>query len=159
MNNTRNHSSIAALLAAALLSLTPVKAEAASCSIVSVVSVALGGYDPFSSYPLDSAGSITFNCTNVGANDVIYISLSRGDSSSFVPRRMTNGGGTLEYNLFLDAARTQVWGDGTSGTSQYGPVKPPEGDNSTLTVYGRIPASQNVWVGAYTDAIVVTISY
>jgi spore coat protein U-like protein len=152
----RRHSPIAAALATAMLLLSPT-AHAASCTIVSVVGVALGGYDVFASSPLDTAGNITFHCTSVGANDVIYIHLSRGGSSTFVPRRMAKGGSLLEYNLFLDAARTQVWGDGTGGTSRYGPIKPAEGTNTTLTIYGRAPARQNVGVGAYTDAIVVTL--
>lgn len=151
-------SSVAAFVAAALC-LAPSQAEAASCSIGTVVGVALGGYDVFSSSPLDSAGSVTFSCTGVGANDVIYINLSRGGSSTFFPRRMTSGGSALEYNLFLDAARTQVWGDGTGGSSHYGPVKPPEGTNTSLTVYGRAPARQNISVGTYADPIVVTILY
>ena len=70
----------------------------------------------------------------MGVNDIIYVNLSRGGAATFFPRQLASGGSLLDYNLFLDASRTQVWGDGAGGSSHYGPVKPPEGTNTTLTV-------------------------
>lgn len=134
-------------------------ARAASCSVTNVVGVAFGTYDVFSGYSLDSAGSIAFSCSNVGANDVVTIQLSRGGSSTYFPRRLTSGSDAMTYNLFLDAARTVVWGDGSGGTAVYGPVKPPEGGNTVVDVFGRVPAGQNVRQGAYFDSLVVTVLY
>ena len=31
--------------------------------------------------------------------------------------------------------------------------------NLPLTVYGRIPARQNAWVGTYSDTVVVTVEF
>ena len=73
-------------------------------------------------------------------------------------RAMSNGPHSLAYNVYLDAARTIVWGDGSNGTSAYGPVKPNPGTN-TVWIYGRIFARQNVTVGTYSDTLTVTIVY
>ncbi|MEP7124646.1 MAG: spore coat U domain-containing protein [Byssovorax sp.] len=130
-----------------------------SCSFTTVVGVAFGTYDVFSTSPLDSTGSVTVLCTGVGPSDTIVIDMSRGNASSFGPRQMLRGGTALDYNLFLDAARTTVWGDGTSGTSHYGPTMPPSGVGLTVPIYGRIPARQNAAAGAYSDTLVVTIVF
>lgn len=153
--------STATALVGLLMLLVPCRAEAliTLCSVSSVVGVSFGGYDVFSGTSLDSTGSITYSCANVGVFDTITISLSRGGSATFVPRRMASGANTLSYNLYRDAARSVVWGDGTGGSSVYGPVNPPAIGSSTVSVFGRIPALQNVPVGVYGDAIVATINF
>jgi len=50
-----------------------------------------------------------------------------------------------------------VWGDGTSGTVTLSGVG--TGITANTTVYGRIPARQNVRVGHYVDNIVVTVNF
>ena len=145
-----------------LVAALAVSAEAqaiTSCSIGNVTSVAFGAYDPFSGIDLDSTGSLTYQCSGVGPSDTIVIHLGRGGSSGFFPRQMSNGGATLSYNLFLDASRLSVWGDGTGGTSLYGPVTPPESSNTTVNIFGRIPAGQNIPVGSYSDTLVITLIY
>ena len=135
------------------------EAHAMGCSIAGSVGMAFGGYDPFASWPVDSAGSISFTCTGVGPHDTLVIQLGRGSSAGFFPRELRSTGASLGYNLFLDAARTMVWGDGSGGTSTYGPVTPPESSSTTVNIFGRIPASQNVPVGTYSDTVVVTLLY
>jgi len=128
---------------------------AISCTI-SAVGVSFGTYNVFSASPLDSTGSVTYACSGIGVNQ-ITINLSRGGAPTFSPRRMLKSGDALNYNLYLDAARTTIWGDATSGTSQYGPIKPSGTD--TLTIYGRIPAGQDVTAGGYADTVVATINF
>jgi spore coat protein U-like protein len=43
----------------------------------------------------------------------------------------------LTYNLYLDAGATQIWGDGTGGTQQYGPINPLNNQNINVTIFGR----------------------
>jgi len=156
----KKYPALLALLAFAVCGLWTGQASAiTSCSISSVVGVAFGGYDPTWGSPLDSAGSVTFSCAGVGASDTVLIQLGRGSSSTFFPRTLLSGGSPLAYNLFLDAARSAVWGDGTGGTSSYGPVTPPEGTNTTVNIFGRIPAGQNVPVGSYSDTLLITLLY
>jgi spore coat protein U-like protein len=127
------------------------------CSFNSTVGVSFGAYRYFSSTPTDSTGSITYTC--LLPLIPITIDLSKGSAPTYVPRQMRKGTDTLDYNLYLDASRVSIWGDGTGGSSRYGPISPPFGAPVTVTIYGRIPASQNVRIGSYTDTVTVTINF
>jgi len=70
---------------------------------------------------------------------------------------MTDGSNTLEYNLYTDAGRTTVWGDGTA--SSVTAAGTGSGAQQSLTVYGRIPASQSVPAGSYSDTVTATINF
>ena len=131
-------------------------AAQASCSI-SVTSVAFGSYNVFNTSALDSSGSITYSCNNQANH--ISISLGQGSSGTFSSRSMTKGGETLSYNLFMDAARTSIWGDGTSGTSVYIRSNPPNNSNVSLPIFGRITAAQDVSAGSYSDTVLATINF
>ncbi len=87
------------------------------------------------------------------------IQLSRGSSATFRPRAMQLGADQLQYNLYLDPSRSTVWGDGSAGTSQYGPSSPPNASSVLLNIYGRMPARQNVRAGSYSDTVVITIVF
>jgi spore coat protein U domain-containing protein, fimbrial subunit CupE1/2/3/6 len=127
----------------------------AACTI-STTPVSFGTYNVFSSTPLDSTGSVIFNCDN-RAN--ITITLNKGGATTFNPRRMLKGSEALNYNLYLDATRTSIWGDGTGGTQVYSNPSAPRNQNVPLTVYGRIPAGQDVTAGSYTNTITATINF
>jgi spore coat protein U-like protein len=142
----------------ALATLAPAAGDAAQCAFVTTVGVAFGTYNVFTSTPADSAGTITYRCTNVKPSDRVSIYLARGVGNSYTPRQM-HATDWLGYNLYLDAAHTAVWGDGTGGTQFYGPLRPAANVNVTLNVYGRTPPQQDVGVGGYNDAITVTMTY
>ena len=136
-----------------LLSLTANPAWAQGCNI-NVQDVNFGNYDVFNNVPLDSTGTITVNCTLAA---VYSVSLSPG-SGSYSPRVMRSGADTLEYNLYTNTSRTTIWGDGTGNTAIVSGIAA-IGVNINHTVYGRIPARQNVRVGTYFDSITVTLSF
>jgi spore coat protein U-like protein len=138
-------------------SLLASNALAKTCTVTSSA-VAFGVYYPMANTHLDSIGAITIECN--GNIDVI-LSLDRGsgaDASFARGRRMTTADGkTLRYNLYANASRTRVLGDGTGGTV-------------TLQISGNKAWSQPIWArilnnqqrafaGTYVDTIVVTISY
>jgi spore coat protein U-like protein len=148
-----------ARVAVALTMLLTQFAHATTCSIGSIDSLAFGSYDVLSSSALDSAGSIAYRCDNVGVLDTIKIQLSRGSSATFQPRTLQSGADQLQYNLYLDPARSTVWGDGGSGTGQYGPILPADGSSVLLEIYGRVPGRQNVRAGSYSDTVVITIVF
>lgn len=151
---------IITLLCAALAATASSEADAAlSCAFTSIVTVSFGRYDVFDASPVDAAGSITYTCSGAQTGDTVVIQLSRGGSATWATRTMQFGGHALNYGLFLDAARTILWGDGTSGTSRYGPAAAPMSGSVTVPIYGRIPAHQNVGAGAYSDTIVATILF
>jgi spore coat protein U-like protein len=133
------------------------RADAAPNCSISTTSVSFGTYDVFSASVVDSTGSVTYNCRGNAVN--ITVTLSRGQSSNFTPRTLLKSGEVLSYNLYRDAARMTIWGDGTGGTSVYSDPSPPNNTNITLTVYGRIPATQDVSAGSYTDTVTATINF
>lgn len=123
----------------------------ADCS-VAVNGLIFGDYDVFDSSHTDSTGTITVNCS---AETAYTLKFSAGNGS-FSERLLLNGIHSLSYNIYTDAAHSLVWGDGSGGSVTQG------GNTDTSaehTAYGRIPARQNVYSGAYADSIVVTLEY
>jgi spore coat protein U-like protein len=118
---------------------------------ISASGPAFGAYDPLATTPVDAAGSVQYVCTTPA-----QVSFSTGSSGNFGSRAMQGPQGALVYNLFVDAARTQVWGDGTAGTAL---PTVPAGLLRSVPVYGRIPARQNVAAGSYSDSLVVTFVF
>lgn len=169
MRRSRVHWSFRIAVAACCLAGAAPAAQAlASCS-VTAVGVDFGIYDPAAPAANGSAGSVTVTCNYVspgGVQDVAYVvTLSRGSSSTFLPRRLLAGTQPLAYNLFNSAAGAQVWGDGTSGTvSVSGTLRvgPGVGNGTrsrTHTVYGIAPELQDAPPGSYLDTILVTLTY
>jgi spore coat protein U-like protein len=145
------------LLCVALVLLLGSYYAEAACT-VTTTSVNLGEYNTLFGAS-DSTGSITINCD---VNSSVVTSIGPGVfSGGFVPRKMKNTTlpDTLNYNLYTTAARITIWGDGTQGTSTVGPTAIARNGSTTLTIYGRIPASQDVSAGQYTDMLVVTINF
>lgn len=117
------------------------KLAAAAPTLLSLTS--LVGADQVST-PLNVTASLRGNCLveaqsldfpeyTPGAGDVhsestIAVRCSKGTAYSVTldegvhgtsaeARRMTNGAESLAYQLYLDAARTTVWGDGVNGSA------------------------------------------
>jgi len=142
------HLALAALLFAAAL---PGAARAASsCNILAAGAVAFGTYQWTDPAPTDSVGTISYNC-----NSDALVALSAGNSGTANQRTLASGTNTLEYNLYTDAARIQIWGDVITG----GGVQIARSGRSDLSVYGRIPPGQNVASGTYTDTVTVTFVF
>ena len=119
--------------------------------------IAFGNYDPIgteATTDLDNTGSVVVTCTR-GAG--VSIDLGLGDNASGAQRRMKNGvANFLNYELYKDNGRTSVWGTAANGLA----IAPaPSIAARTYTVYGRVPAGQDIPAGAYTDKVVATINY
>ncbi len=107
----------------------------------------------------DVQGNVQLNC-NATLPDIIVsytLKIGPGLSGTALTRRMYNGSSSLRYNLFTDPTRTQIFGDGSSGTSFV---------NNTcallctpVPVYGRLYGSQGGTAGAYSDAVTVTVNF
>lgn len=148
----------AAVMAGLLVAQAPVHA---ACS-TSATNVAFGTYVPTSGSPKDSTGTVTVSCTTLIGLLISYtIKLNAGDSGSFAQRYMILGANHLNYNLYTDLLHTQIWGDGSGGTFTVtdGYLLNIGTTSRNYTVYGRIPASQNVAAGSYSDLITVTVTY
>jgi spore coat protein U-like protein len=120
-----------------------------------------GNYDTFSSAPLDAIGTITVDCSGNVRRANVTLSVS-STSGTFKPRRMKRSlrNDLLDYNVYTDAARTAIFGDGTGGTSRVRPSRPPGPRvrwNASITMYGRIPPGQDVSAGTYADTLTATV--
>jgi spore coat protein U-like protein len=144
-------------LAACVAVLAAAAGRAEAACTVSTTSANFGTYDVFSTSANASTATITYRCGS-GDKDIL-ITLAKGTSSTFTPRTLRSGTEALEYNLYRDAAFSTIWGDGTAGTATYTIRNPPKNQDVVLTVYGKIPAQQDVAVGSYTDALIVTINF
>ena len=145
----------APLVLAAALCAAAAPVEGA-CS-VSATPVSFGVYDVFQASPTDSTGTVTYRCGNTDHH--ITITISSGSAGTFTPRTLRSGADTLGYNLFRNAAFTEVWGDGAGATATYFIVNPPNNQDVVLPVYARIPAGQDARAGTYGDSVVVTVEY
>ncbi|MGE4064659.1 MAG: spore coat U domain-containing protein [Rhodospirillaceae bacterium] len=138
------------------LALSAASANQNRCSL-SVTPVAFGVYDGLKSSDIRTTGTITYNCT---LSEPIVITINRGGGPNYDPRSMKQGPSDLEYNLYLDAAGTMIWGDGTGGSHVYRDNAPPPDTNVSIPVYGRIPAGQRqARVGFYDDKLLVKASF
>ena len=70
---------------------------------------------------------------------------------------MLGGTDLLTYELYTDSGRSTVWGSGAGAgqTIATAPNKNPR----TFTVYGRVPAGQDVGAASYADTVVATINF
>lgn len=133
------------------------------CSI-SGLSIHFGSYNVFSPNPTDSTGTLTLNCEDV-AKAELKLSAS-STSGTFNPRKMKQSGGTdfLDYNIFTDAGRSVIFGDGTGSTQTLTVHKPPGIPkkapwSTNITLYGRIPPGQDVSAGSYSDTLTITVDW
>jgi spore coat protein U-like protein len=130
--------------------------------IISATNVSFGTYNPISGLALNSTGTVSVTCSALvlGLAIAYQMQLSTGGSGSF-SRYMASGINHLNYNLYTDSARTQIWGDGTASTVTVS-------DNYLLTIspttrnytaFGLVPASQNLPTGSYSDTITATVIF
>ncbi|RWR45739.1 SCPU domain-containing protein [Sinirhodobacter ferrireducens] len=104
---------------------------------------------------LDATSAISVTCTlgsafDVGLNYGFYGS-GPGD------RQMrSTAGDAVSYRLYRDAARSLDWGTLADGLAQAGAG---QGAAQAFTVYGRVPAQATPPPGAYSDTVVVTVTY
>lgn len=122
---------------------------------ISLNPLVFGNYDPLETLaPVDRTTSISVRCdraTNA------RIEFSTGASGSFGARTMRLGTSSLRYNVYVNAARTIVLGDGTAASVPILDRFNNGGD--TITLYGRIPPGQDPTIGPHTDTIIVTMTF
>jgi spore coat protein U-like protein len=145
---------ISIVLTIVFLSFTGI-ATCESCT-VTTTPAGFGDYDMSLSTPLDTVAEISATCA------VAYtVKLDPGQNSmgDYHSRQMRSAAGdsTLYYNLYRDAARTEVWGDGIGNTFTRSSAG--KGRAEALMIYGRIPPRQNVKTGLYTDSITVVLEW
>ncbi len=145
-----------------LLAATPAAKAGTETAVLNVTATVLssctieGGTLDFGQYvtgqtgDLDGVGEITLtNCQGQ-----VTIAMDGGTAGSVSARKMANAGNTLDYQLYRDPSRSQVWGEG--GQAFLGQIL---ASQATLQVFGRIPGGQSVPPGVYTDTVNITLTF
>jgi spore coat protein U-like protein len=106
---------------------------------------------------LDATGNLQVACS---LNTPYTIALDGGTTTGSIAARKLSlngaGAGIIGYQLYRDAARTLVWGNGTTGTTQPGTGT---GATQLVPVYARIPVQTSPAPGTYEDTVTVTLTY
>lgn len=163
----QRHIVLAILVPLASLFLAPSEAHAACAPLslctctVTTTPLSFGNYNPVTAIDDDSTGTVRVQCTLlVALAGSFTVDLSTGGSGAYASRKLKNGGSNLLYNLYADAAHTQIWGNGTGGSVEVSrSFTGLLAIDRSISVYGRIKAAQNVPAGNYSDTIMVTVIY
>ncbi len=103
---------------------------------------------------VEASAELSVICTNTTPYSVglsAGVNAGGGDTGA---RTMKSGNNALPYQLYLDPARSKIWGEGSGAYSGIG-----TGNTQSLTIYGRLPSLAGVVPGSYSDTVTVTISY
>lgn len=112
--------------------------------------------------PLNADTTLLVRCSH-GAAFTVAMDAGAG-GGSLAQRLMAQGTARLQYNLYTNAMRTTVWGDGSVSSAVVAGLGKglASGQAIAETVYGVLPdsaANQQLPPGLYTDTVLVTISY
>ena len=111
----------------------------ATCTVNSASALNFGTQGILSTN-VDQTSTIQVTCTNTTPYN-IGLDAGTGSGATVAVRKLTSGGATVNYSLYSDTGRTTVWGT-TIGTDTVAATG--SGAAQNYTVYGRIPAGQNV---------------
>ena len=125
---------------------------------VTVSPVNFGDYDTLSAAPRDATGKINVTC-DAGLPFTVKLGQGETPGRSFNPRELgaASKRDSLQFNLYRDSARQEIWGDGTGNTFVVTGIG--TGNPIPLTVYGRIQPRQHVPAEDYSDQINVIVEY
>lgn len=133
-------------------------ADAALRCTISATNMDFGLYSPLDVGAHTITSTVTAVCR--GGRGPLRFQLSPGFSGDASARFLVNAGSILNYNIYVDTARTQIWGDGTGGTSEALRIQSRNGRMvHDVTAYGSIPPGQNAAPGIYTDNIIITVIF
>jgi spore coat protein U-like protein len=170
-SSSRTHSLRMVAICAALVGLVPV-AHAATASGAMSVSASVTGScvvgastlafpsvtsAVISAGNVDAVGNISVNCT-AGSAYTVLLNTGSSAGSTLANRKMSAGNNQwLGYSIYTTAARTTVWGDGTSGSGTM--VGVGTGLSQSIFAYGRIFQGQIATAANYADVVNVTVQY
>jgi spore coat protein U-like protein len=134
--------------------LVPMACFGQTCT-VSGMMMSFGTYNPRLSTPTLTAGMITFSCTtSVPVEIKVYSANGAGHDGAY----LGSGNHRIDYELFLDPARTAPLGNGLNGTQYYENPAPPANTTVTVPIFGVIPPGQSqAAAGAYADTLTLKI--
>jgi spore coat protein U-like protein len=131
-----------------------VKTTVQAVCVVSATELNFGSYSSGTG-PLLGTSVVQPTCTP-GTTYNIKLNGGSAGGSIYGGRQMASGANKLNYQLYRDSARANIWGE-TTGTDTVQDIG--TGVAKSHTVYGTIPGAQAIPAGNYQDTITVTISF
>jgi spore coat protein U-like protein len=131
-----------------------VSATVVAACVASASNISFGNYTASSATADNANGTVSVTCTN---NDAYTIALSGGGSGHVAARTMANGANTLGYGVYTTSGYSNIWGDGTNGTSTVAGTG--NGAAQNYTAYGQIPVAEYSAAGSYTDTLTATVTF
>lgn len=138
-----------------------VKSSVAANCTITATDLNFGAYDPLvanKTAALDVNTTVTVLCTKGSTG--VAVGLDLGIHFVAAGRFMSNGTDSLQYELYSDSAGGTVWANSGAGLvtwPTFGPIG--AGAGTPHTVFGRVPAGQDVSVGNYSDAVTATVNF
>ena len=135
-----------------LLLLVPTSARAAISCNVSMPPIAFGNVDVLSGGAVATTSTVTVHCTGLGSTGGrVCISIGAGSASDAISRNLIGpGGATARYDLYQDAAHTQLWGSWQTGYDTAGVQVDTNPTNGTATL--NVPVYANFFGSQQTAA-------
>jgi len=132
----------------------------AQCGISVDKPMNFGLFNPIESEIKSSVVFLKVSCSGEDISNYKII-FSRGKGRSISPRYMLGKSNKLGYNLYIDAARTIIWGNGRNGSSPlYGTGPCTELKPCTHVVYGKLTGSNaKLNAGEYQDTVRILLQY
>lgn len=135
-----------------------------NCTIT-CTNIVFTSFNPYDSTFERANGSIAVRCANSGNSGRTvdyFVGLIGGNSTNYSARVAKNGTNSISYNIYKDAAYTQIMGDSSNGTVYISSTitivaKGSRTDN--YTIYGKIPVQPLAKPMTYTDAIQCGVLY
>jgi spore coat protein U-like protein len=127
------------------------------CRFTSGQSIQFGVYVDGQDAPRHTVTAFEVQCKGTAILLDIPLTANAGQNSGdMLDRKLRHrDGDELRYQLYVDSARTRVWGDGTRGTEVA--IMTTRGAVKFVTIYGDMPAGQWGSEGDYDDQIVITV--
>ena len=133
-------------------------AGAAGAATVCTVTITTLAFGTFVGAQLNTTATATVDCSGIKPDASIPLTIAvNGGGGTIAARRLVNGANQLSYQIYTDAARSIVWGNGTTGSTVAGSSS--NSVNSVHTVYGRVPAATTPPTGTYTDTLTFTVTF
>jgi spore coat protein U-like protein len=136
-----------------------VSATVSKNCIVSASPMNFGSVDVTNGQSVDSTAELSVRCTS-GTDWTATADAGLGAGASTATRRMQNGASDLlDYTLYTDSARTNIWNDGEGeGSNVIAGIG--SGSAQLNTIYGRVFSGQSgLPSGNYADTVQVTVTY
>lgn len=130
-----------------------------SSCVLTASSVAFGAYTPTATATaLNANGTINATCSN----GVVYSLALDGGKGGIATRKMAGAkagnADLLAYNIYTTSAKTNIFGDGTTGNGSKITVTG-NGASQATTIYGSLLTNQYITPDDYMDSLTVTMTY